>query len=78
MTMSSVSTQYFIQNQLKFTQFSIPNTHGHLNTHVIIVNVYQSIGISKQSLSTNVPVCKHVELIGQLPAEGFQYTSTYR
>ena len=32
---------------------------GHLNTHVIIVNVYRSIGISKQSLSTNVPVCIH-------------------
>ena len=65
---SSVSTPYFIQNQLKFTQFSIPNTPGHLNTHVIIVNVYQSIGISKQSLSTNVSVCIHVELIGQLQA----------
>ena len=68
MTTSSVSTPYFIQNQLKFTQFSIPNTPGHLNTHVIIVNVYRSIGISKQSLSTNVPICIHVELIGQLPA----------
>ena len=65
---SSVSTPYFIQNQLKFTQFSISNTTGHLNTHVIIVNVYRSICISKQSLSTNVPVCIHVELIGQLPA----------
>ena len=65
--------------ELKFTLFSIPNTPGHLNTHFIIVNVNQSIDISKQSLSTKpVPVCINVELIGQLPAYRFQYTSTYR
>ena len=43
-TTSSVSTPYFIQNQLKFTEFSIPNTPG-----IIIVNVFWLIG--KQSLS---------------------------
>ena len=55
-----------LKNQLKFTQFSIPNTPGHLNTHVIIVNVYRSMCISEQSLSSNVPVSIHTELIGQL------------
>ena len=60
-------------------KFSIPNTPGHLNPHVIIVKIYRSMGIiSKQSLSTNVPVCIHVELIGQLSAYRLQYTNMYR
>ena len=78
--MSSFSLPYCIQNLLKFTQFSFPYTPGHLNTHVIIVNVYRSLGISKQPLSTNIPVCAsiHVELIGQLSTYRLQYTNMYR
>ena len=45
---------------------------------IIIVNVYRSVGISKQSVSTNVPVCIYVELIGQLSAYLLQYTNMYR
>ena len=65
----------------KSTQvYSVFYSHypGPLNTYVIIVNFYRSMGISKQSLSTNVPVRIHVELIGQLSAYQLQYTSMYR
>ena len=37
----------FRHHQLKFILFSIPNTPGHLNTH-IKVNVYRLIDIRKQ------------------------------
>ena len=46
----------FYPNQL--TPFSIPNSPGHLNTHAITVNIYRSIGISKQSL----PTCMHISI----------------
>ena len=69
---------YLNQNQLKLIQFSIPTTPGHLITQVIVVNVYGLIGISKQTRSTNVPACIHVELIGQLSTYRLQYTNMYR
>ena len=42
----------------KSAQFSIPNTPGIRTPCVITVNIYRSIGISKQSLPTCMHTCR--------------------